>query len=128
MVGGSLAHISGTIRGWALQPAVVAGQSMEPALPEGAWVLVRRLARSGPRLGQVVIVEHPQRPGLELIKRVSAVSRERRMVWIAGDNRGSSTDSEDFGPVPLELIRGSVWLRLKPLPWRWLRPRPGLLG
>ena len=128
MVGGNLAHISGTIRGWAPQPAVVAGQSMEPELPEGAWVLVRRLARPGPRLGQVVIVEHPQRPGFELIKRVSAVSLERRLVWIAGDNRRSSTDSEDFGPVPLELIRGSVWLRLKPLPWRWLRPHPSLLG
>jgi inner membrane protease subunit 1 len=101
---------------------------MEPTLPEDAWVLVGRVAARGPRLGQVVVVEHPHRAGFELIKRVSAVSRERGLLWIAGDNRNASTDSEDFGPLSLGLVRGVVLARLRPLPWRWLRPDPGRLG
>jgi type IV secretory pathway protease TraF len=101
---------------------------MEPALPAGAWVLVGRVAPGGPSLGQVVVVEHPHRAGFELIKRVSAVSRERRLVWVAGDNRRTSTDSEEFGPVPLGLVRGVVRVRVRPLPWRWLRADPSRLG
>jgi len=101
---------------------------MEPGLPEGAWVLVGRPATGGPRLGQLVVVEHPQRAQFELIKRVSAVSRERSLVWVAGDNRGASTDSEDFGPLRLDSVRGVVLARVRPLPWRWLRPDPRRLG
>ncbi|MGH7643878.1 MAG: nickel-type superoxide dismutase maturation protease [Candidatus Dormibacteria bacterium] len=108
--------------------AVVEGRSMEPQLPEGAWVLVGPAAPGGLRLGQVVVVEHPQRPGFELIKRVSAISRERQLIWVAGDNQVASTDSEDFGPVPLPLVRGVVRVLVKPFPSRWLRPDPSRLG
>ncbi len=101
---------------------------MEPTLPDRAWILVGPVLNSGPRLGQVVVLEHPHRPGFELVKRVSAVSHERRLVWVAGDNRGASTDSEDFGPVPERLIRAAVLARVRPLPWRWLRPAPCRLG
>jgi nickel-type superoxide dismutase maturation protease len=101
---------------------------MEPGLPQSAWVLIGRKTRGGPKLGQIVVVEHPQRPGFELIKRVSAVSLERRLVWVAGDNRSASTDSEEFGPVPLELVCGVVLALVRPLPWRWLRPDPSRLG
>ena len=73
-------------------------------------------------------MEHPHRAGFELIKRVSALSRERRLVWIAGDNRLATTDSEDFGPLPLELVRGVVLARVRPLPWRWLRSDPSRIG
>ncbi len=128
MVSGKLARLAGPIRQLAPQLAVVSGRSMEPTLKEGAWVVVGRPSPGGPRLGQVVVVEHPHRADFELIKRVSALSRERRLVWVAGDNRSASTDSEDFGPLPLELVRGVVLARIRPLPWRWLRPDPSRLG
>lgn len=101
---------------------------MEPTLTPGAWILVGRPARNGPRLGQVVVVEHPHRPDFELVKRVSALSRERHLIWVVGDNHSASTDSDDFGPVGLEAVRGVVLARVRPLPWRWLRPDPGRLG
>ncbi|HVB52577.1 MAG TPA: nickel-type superoxide dismutase maturation protease [Candidatus Acidoferrales bacterium] len=128
MVSGKIARLAGPFLALLPELAVVAGKSMEPLLPEGAWVLVGRLGPRGPRLGQVVVVEHPERTGFELIKRVSAVSRERRLVWIAGDNRRASTDSEEFGPVPLGLVRGVVRVRVRPLPWHWLRADPSRLG
>ena len=101
---------------------------MEPVLPEGAWVLVARPLRKFPQLGQVVVVEHPDRAGFELIKRVSALSRERRLIWVSGDNALASTDSEEFGPLPLELLRGVAVARIRPRPWRWLRAEPHRLG
>jgi inner membrane protease subunit 1 len=34
-------------------------------------------------------------------------------VWIAGDNASNSTDSRDYGPVPLALIKGKVVGRVR---------------
>ncbi|HEY6537885.1 MAG TPA: nickel-type superoxide dismutase maturation protease [Candidatus Dormibacteraeota bacterium] len=127
MLSGKLLRSAGSRR-WGLpQLALVAGPSMGPLLPEGAWILVRAQGAAGPRLGQVVVAEHPSRPGLELVKRVAAVSSERQLLWLAGDNRDASTDSDDFGPVPWRLLRGVVLLRVRPLPWLWLRPDPSRL-
>lgn len=33
-------------------------------------------------------------------------------VWIAGDNTSNSTDSRDYGPVPLAMVRGKVIARV----------------
>jgi nickel-type superoxide dismutase maturation protease len=110
------------------QMATVSGESMEPTLKSGDWVVLSGVPRRGPRLGQVVVVEHPRRPGFELVKRVSALSRERRLFWVAGDNQSASTDSDEFGPLRFEVVRGVVRARVRPLPWRWLRPDPRQLG
>lgn len=97
---------------------------MEPGLPPGSWLLVVGAGVTSPKVGQVVVAEHPDRPGFELIKRVSALSRERGLLWLAGDNPWASTDSDEFGPVPIRLLRGVALLRLKPTPWRWLAAEP----
>lgn len=128
MLSGKLARLAGHLRVLTPGLALVAGASMEPSLPAGSWVVVGQVSRRGPRLGQVVVVEHPHRAGFEMIKRVSAVSRERCLVWVAGDNPAASTDSEEFGPLSLELIRGVALARVRPRPWRWLRPDPTRLG
>ena len=36
-------------------------------------------------------------------------------VYVMGDNRTKSTDSREFGCIPLEKIEGKVWIRFWPL-------------
>ncbi|ORY34283.1 peptidase S24/S26A/S26B/S26C [Naematelia encephala] len=41
-------------------------------------------------------------------------------VWLVGDNLKNSTDSRDYGPVPLALVKGQVLARVWPNP-TWFR-------
>ena len=34
-------------------------------------------------------------------------------VWLEGDNKGNSTDSREYGPVPYVLLRSKVALRVR---------------
>lgn len=36
-------------------------------------------------------------------------------VWLQGDNEGNSTDSRDYGPVPMEMLRGRVFAKVWPI-------------
>jgi signal peptidase I len=103
---------------------------MEPSLAEGDVVLA--FAGRTPRTGDVVVVDHPGRPGLELVKRVvgspgeivhllSNGSRLPEPVplgagewFVVGDAPGSSTDSRSFGPVGRGHLRGAVAFVLTP--------------
>jgi type IV secretory pathway protease TraF len=68
------------------------------------------------------VVEHPDRTGYEMVKRVAAVPGDRvegRLLgpneyWVTGDNPDGSSDSRTFGPVPSDAIRGRVVLRYWP--------------
>jgi inner membrane protease subunit 2 len=88
---------------------------MRPTLEPGDWALAVRTRRV--RLGDVVVVEHPERPGFELVKRVvpapgdPALDGPRGLidrVWVEGDDPRSSTDSRGFGGVPARLVKGRV--------------------
>jgi nickel-type superoxide dismutase maturation protease len=92
----------------AIRYLVVAGPSMEPTLSDGDWVLARATARISP--GHLVVVEHPQRPGLLLVKRVDRVGPDG--YWVLGDAPSASTDSRHFGPVA-EVLGRVVW-RVRP--------------
>jgi len=35
-------------------------------------------------------------------------------MWLEGDNKGASLDSRSFGPVPIGLMEGIIFCRLKP--------------
>jgi nickel-type superoxide dismutase maturation protease len=94
----------------------VEGPSMRPALEPGDWAIAIAPARV--RRGDVVVVEHPERPGLEIVKRVVNVPGDVApdgfalvdQVWIEGDEPQSSTDSRRFGPVAIDRVRGRVRL------------------
>jgi signal peptidase I len=106
----------------------VEGTSMVPELEPGDWLVATRPGRLRP--GDLVVVEHPERPGFELVKRLStlpggsvgALVLGPGQYWVTGDQTGSSTDSTWFGPVGARHIRGVIRLRYWP-PWRlaWLR-------
>ena len=89
----------------------VTGPSMEPTVREGDWLLVRQLRRR-PRVGELVIAADPREPARLLVKRVSAVTADA--VTVSGDRPDRSTDSRQFGALPLSAILGSPVLRYGP--------------
>lgn len=80
----------------------VVGVSMLPSLPPGRIVFAIGRTRCL-RKGSVVICTVN---GREVIKRVVGFTVDD--VYIAGDNRQSSTDSRDYGPVARKQIRAVV--------------------
>jgi nickel-type superoxide dismutase maturation protease len=98
----------------------VRGDSMHPTLEEGEWCLATAGGRIGK--GDVVVVERPDRPGFELVKRVTGAPGEAGLgfgEWfVEGDNPASSTDSRTFGPVGRAAIRGRIRAVYWP-PDRW---------
>lgn len=95
----------------------VAGPSMVPTLYHGDRLLVRYGARIRP--GAVVLVRHPLRQDLLVVKR--AAERRTKGWWLLSDNQFVENDSREYGPVPDDLVLGRVLLRLSPNPV-WLAP------
>lgn len=89
----------------------IVGPSMEPTLRNGDWWLVRRTSSVAP--GDVVLLVHPSRPDLHVVKRV--VRRGDDGWWVEGDNPTASDDSRQFGVVPDRNVLGRLWLRYGPL-------------
>ncbi len=106
----------------------VADHSMEPALRPGDWVLGVRCRRA--RRGRVVVFDHPQQPGFEMVKRIAAgpgeqvggVTLGQGEVWVLGDNPAAgSVDSRVLGPLSVERLRARLLVRYRPGPPARLR-------
>jgi nickel-type superoxide dismutase maturation protease len=110
------------------RPARIAieGVSMAPTLVPGDWALVVTPERF--HRDDVVVVEHPQRPGYEIVKRLVGVPGSTvggRVLaddeyWVEGDFAHRSTDSREFGPVSRENLKAKVMLVYWPLERRRL--------
>lgn len=110
------------------RPARVAieGVSMAPTLVPGDLALVVTPDRF--HRDDVVVVEHPQRPGYEIVKRLVGVpantvgGRElgEDEYWVEGDFAHRSTDSREFGPVTAANLKAKVVLVYWPLERRRL--------
>lgn len=88
---------------------------MRPTLEPGEWAVAIR-TRS-PRRGDIVVLEHPDRVGLELVKRVVAVAGDLAPdgrvvrdggIWVEGVARDASTDSRSFGAVDPATVTARV--------------------
>jgi signal peptidase I len=100
------------------RPARIAieGVSMAPTLVPGDWALVVTPDRF--HRDDVVVVEHPQRPGYEIVKRLIGIpggtvgGRELGAdeYWVEGDFAHRSTDSREFGPVSRSNVKAKVVL------------------
>ena len=129
IVGASLACLGAYLR-WRPFRVEVNGDSMRPTLAPGDWAIA--VSARPVRAGDVVVLWHPSRPGLEIVKRVTAVSGRARdgrplgpgELWVEGDDPGRSTDSRHFGPVGRDAVRGTVRLVYWP-PGRWRALRAG---
>lgn len=94
----------------------VRGGSMAPALLPGDRLVVESrsyLSRS-PRPGEVVLAADPRQSDRELIKRVASVDEEGVAADLRGDAPAESTDSREFGAVPLADIRWRAAFRYWP--------------
>lgn len=89
---------------------------MVPTLMPGDWALA--VTRRRFRRGDIVVVEHPGRPGYEMVKRITGMPGERvgdrtltdDEIWVEGDRQDASTDSRHFGPVRREQVKAKVVL------------------
>ena len=107
---------------------------MLPGIAPGDWLLVDPTIRRWPRRGTVVVFREPGGDALA-IKRVRALPGERipfqdgylllgpDEAWLEADATrevaaaagfGPPIDSDRYGPVPVELVIGRVWLRYGP--------------
>jgi signal peptidase I len=105
----------------------IRGDSMAPTLLPGDSALA--VSVGTPTRGHVVVVEHPERYGFEIVKRIVGVpgdlTPDGRVLgpgeyWIEGDNPSRSTDSRQHGPVSVDRIRARVRLIYRPASRRGL--------
>ncbi|OFC72008.1 S26 family signal peptidase [Alteromonas confluentis] len=83
----------------------VSGCSMEPTLPAGTFVLVRRILFGYPRVNDLVVFRCALR-GI-MVKRVLSTEPGLGM-YMAGDNIAESISCEDIGWVHRNQILGKV--------------------
>ncbi len=90
---------------------------MEPLLPAGSRVIAAVYQPGAPlRVGDVVLARRPDRPEVEMVKRIEAFDGDR--VVLAGDNPAESTDSLVFGPVDRSAVIAVIRWRYWPIPPR----------
>ena len=101
---------------WKPSHVEIEGGSMAPTLAPGDRALVATPSRFD--RGDVVVVEHPGRPGYEMVKRLTGVPGDTvgtRVLaddenWVEGDFEPASTDSRQFGPVRRDALKAKVLL------------------
>ncbi|MFJ6747236.1 MULTISPECIES: nickel-type superoxide dismutase maturation protease [unclassified Streptomyces] len=98
----------GLLRAFGL--AEVYNPSMVPTLQPGDQLVVQYGAVVRP--GDVVVLRHPFRQDLLIVKR--AVERRDGGWWVRGDNPYVENDSREFGTVPDELVVARAWARVRP--------------
>lgn len=82
---------------------VVNGDSMWPGLPNGSMARFERIDTASLEQGMVILLDHPFRKDLKIIKRIKSISEDK--MFITGDNPDptASEDSHNFGLVPISL-------------------------
>ena len=72
---------------------------MEPTLVDGQGLVA--VATTRVAVGQLRCIQHPERPGFWLVKRVSAVHPGGTMSVLSDNDAVTRADSRSFGPVPV---------------------------
>lgn len=83
---------------------VVNGDSMWPTLKQGSAAKFERIDPNLVAVGQIVLLDHPFRPNLRIIKRVQSIEDSR--LFLVGDNPDptASEDSHNFGEVDVSSV------------------------
>ena len=91
---------------------------MQYLAPDTSLSLLGRKDYSSIDKGDVVIAKHPAQPTLNIVKRVTLLEREfihshhcrvpLGHAWLLSNDPALGRVSEDYGPVPLDLVYGRV--------------------
>ncbi|KAG5684560.1 hypothetical protein PVAND_013785 [Polypedilum vanderplanki] len=119
---------------------VCSGESMQPTLSSNNILLCNKIAQRLNKINRndIIIAVHPTSPKSLICKRVIAMEGDmilttdtsdeaigknetktiiikRGSCWIEGDNRKNSTDSRNYGQIPVGLIKSKVIAKIWPL-------------
>ena len=88
----------------------VSGASMAPTLNDGDWVVVKwKPRRKKLEVGNIVVIERDDQPGIQYIKRITKIEKKR--FWVEGDNTEPSIDSRSWGFLTRKEIIGKYLFR-----------------
>ena len=88
----------------------IQGDSMWPTFRDGDVLMFTQQDLSSFAAGDVVLVSHPLKPEVRMVKRVLRIEANGDL-FLVGDNPDplASEDSHNFGPVPYRLVEAR-WL------------------
>ena len=88
----------------------IQGDSMWPTFRDGDVLMFTQQDLASFAAGDVVLVSHPLKPEVRMVKRVLRVEANGDL-FLVGDNPDplASEDSHNFGPVPCRLVEAR-WL------------------
>jgi len=99
---------------------IIEGDSMEPTYSAGDWLMgrwakykVTGLNRI--KIGDVVVIERDEQPGIFYVKRISEVRKSgdgAPAVYLLSDNT-AGTDSRTWGWLPITSVRAKIVFRMK---------------
>jgi len=90
----------------------VTGNSMTPLLAPGEEILVATKAyrKSLPKIGDLVVLKHPQHHKLTIVKRILNIDHDCN-CFLIGDNLLQSNDSRHWGLIKSSNLIGKVTSR-----------------
>ena len=99
---------------------VVEGDSMEPTYQAGDWLMgrwapYRIKGWNRLKVGNVVVIEREEQPGIFFVKRISelrASGGHMPTIYVLSDNP-AGTDSRQWGWLPITAVRARIEFRLK---------------
>lgn len=83
----------------------ISGHSMEPLIRDGGKILVNPKGKL--RVGELVVVQQPKSTRI-LVKNITQLNARDRLVYVRGINKGHSVDSDQFGWISQEYVKGVV--------------------
>ena len=99
---------------------IIEGDSMEPTYSAGDWLMGRWSKYNVTGLnriivGDVVVIERDEQPGIFYVKRISEISSakgETPTLYLLSDN-SDGTDSRTWGWLPVTSVRAKIQFRMK---------------
>jgi len=99
---------------------VIEGDSMEPTYSAGDWLMGRwanykLTGWNKVNVGDVVVIERDEQPGIFYVKRITevrGVETESAAIYLLSDN-DAGTDSRQWGWLAISCVRAKIQFRMR---------------